>query len=161
TQGVVPGTGSGVPMKDRSQGRWASNGLSSTALRMAVACRKLTKEFGDGDQKVLALRGVDVDVPPGQMTLLVGPSGCGKTTLISIFAGLLDATDGQLQVLGEDLEKMPDRVKVAFRRKNIGFVFQQYNLLPALTAAENAAVPLLINGVPRREALARSRDMLD
>ncbi|MFL5240500.1 MAG: ABC transporter ATP-binding protein [Gemmataceae bacterium] len=135
--------------------------LSSTALRMAVACRKLTKEFGDGDQKTMALRGVDVDVPPGQMTLLVGPSGCGKTTLISIFAGLLDSTSGSLQVLGEDLVKMPDRRKVVFRRRNIGFVFQQYNLLPSLTAAENAAVPLLINGVARREAVERAKDLLD
>jgi putative ABC transport system ATP-binding protein len=134
--------------------------LSSTAMRMAVACRHLTKEFGDGDQKTLALRGVDVDVPPGQMTLLVGQSGCGKTTLISIFAGLLDPTSGSLQVLGEDLVKMPDRRKVVFRRKNIGFVFQQYNLLPALTAAENAAVPLLINGVRRSEAVETAKELL-
>jgi putative ABC transport system ATP-binding protein len=127
---------------------------------MAVACRHLTKEFGDGDQKTLALRGVDVDVPPGQMTLLVGQSGCGKTTLISIFAGLLDPTSGSLQVLGEDLVKMPDRRKVVFRRKNIGFVFQQYNLLPSLTAAENAAVPLLINGVRRSEAVETAKELL-
>jgi putative ABC transport system ATP-binding protein len=94
------------------------------------------------------------------MTLLVGPSGCGKTTLISIFAGLLDPTEGQLQVLGQDLAHMTDRQKVAFRRKNIGFVFQQYNLLPALSAAENAAVPLLINGVARHQAVDRARDLL-
>src|SRR6266852_5867987 len=94
--------------------------LSSTALKMAVACRNLVKEFGDGDQKVMALRGVNVDVPPGEMTLLVGPSGCGKTTLISILAGLLDPTSGALQVLGADLMKMSDRKKVNFRAKNIG-----------------------------------------
>ena len=70
--------------------------LSSNALRMAVACRSLTKDYGDGDEKVQALRGVNVDVPPGEMTLLVGPSGCGKTTLISILAGLLDPTTGQV-----------------------------------------------------------------
>lgn len=134
--------------------------LSSTAMQMAVACRKVTKEYGDGDEKTLALRGVDVDVPPGQMTLLVGPSGCGKTTLISILAGLLDPTSGQLQVLGEDLVRMSNRRKVVFRRKNIGFVFQQYNLLPALTAAENAAVPLLINGYRRHEAMDRANDLL-
>jgi putative ABC transport system ATP-binding protein len=134
--------------------------LSSTALKMAVACRKLTKEFGDGDQKVQALRGVDVDVPPGEMTLLVGPSGCGKTTLISILAGLLDPTTGAVQVLGEDLVKMSDRRKVNFRGKNIGFVFQQYNLLPSLTAAENVAVPLLIANVPRNAAVKKARDLL-
>jgi putative ABC transport system ATP-binding protein len=134
--------------------------LSSTALNMAVACRNLTKEFGDGDQKVMALRGVNVDVPPGEMTLLVGPSGCGKTTLISILAGLLDPTSGALQVLGSDLIKMSDRKKVNFRAKNIGFVFQQYNLLPALTAAENVAVPLLIGGERRRLAVQKARELL-
>jgi putative ABC transport system ATP-binding protein len=134
--------------------------LSSTALRMAVACRNLTKEFGDGDQKVMALRGVNVDVPPGEMTLLVGPSGCGKTTLISILAGLLDPTSGALQVLGSDLIKMSDRKKVNFRAKNIGFVFQQYNLLPALTAAQNVAVPLLIAGQRRKQAVEKARELL-
>jgi putative ABC transport system ATP-binding protein len=134
--------------------------LSSTALKMAVACRNLTKEFGDGDEKVMALRGVDVDVPPGEMTLLVGPSGCGKTTLISILAGLLDPTGGALQVLGADLMKMRDSKKVNFRAKNIGFVFQQYNLLPALTAAENVAVPLLIAGQPRKQAVQKARELL-
>jgi putative ABC transport system ATP-binding protein len=134
--------------------------LSSTALRMAVACRNLTKEFGDGDEKVMALRGVNVDVPPGEMTLLVGPSGCGKTTLISILAGLLDPTSGALQVLGADLMKMSDSKKVNFRAKNIGFVFQQYNLLPALTAAENVSVPLLIAGVRRKQAVQKARELL-
>jgi putative ABC transport system ATP-binding protein len=127
---------------------------------MAVACRNLTKEFGDGDEKVMALRGVDVDVPPGEMTLLVGPSGCGKTTLISILAGLLDPTSGALQVLGADLMKMSDSKKVNFRAKNIGFVFQQYNLLPALTAAENVSVPLLIAGVRRKQAVQKARELL-
>jgi putative ABC transport system ATP-binding protein len=134
--------------------------LSSNALRMAVACRSLTKDYGDGDEKVQALRGVNVDVPPGEMTLLVGPSGCGKTTLISILAGLLDPTTGQVQVLGEDLVRMSDRTKVNFRAKNIGFVFQQYNLLPSLTAAENVAVPLLIAGQRRKDAVPKARDLL-
>src|SRR5207253_10384198 len=105
----------------------------------AVECRGVTKEFGAGDTRVWALRGVDLEVRPGQMTLLVGPSGCGKTTLISIIAGLLDVTDGEIAVLGEDLRQLRGRRLVRFRGDNIGFVFQQYNLLPALTAAENAA----------------------
>ena len=89
-----------------------------------------------------ALRGVDLDVAAGEMTLLVGPSGCGKTTLISIIAGLLDPTDGDVDVLGRMTARLRPRRLVHFRGRNIGFVFQQYNLLPALTAAENAAVPL-------------------
>ena len=136
--------------------------LSSVdAVQRAVVCRGLTKEFGDGDSKVMALRGVDMDVSAGQMTLLVGQSGCGKTTLISIIAGLLDPTDGALSVLGQDMRKLKGRRLVAFRGKNIGFVFQQYNLLPALTAAENAAVPLLIAGVRRNEAVARAKAVLE
>ena len=126
----------------------------------AVVCRHVTKEFGDGDSRVLALRGVDLEVYPGQLTLLVGPSGCGKTTLISIIAGLLDVTDGDVRVMGEDLRRLAGRRLVEFRGANIGFVFQQYNLLPALTAGENAAVPLLIAGQPRREAVAKARAVL-
>jgi putative ABC transport system ATP-binding protein len=128
---------------------------------LAVSCRELTKDFGSGEARVRALRGVDMDVSAGQMTLLVGPSGCGKTTLISIIAGILDPTAGQVSVLGIELTRISDRKKVIFRGKNIGFIFQQYNLLPALTAAENAAVPLVIAGLSRRQALARSEALLD
>jgi putative ABC transport system ATP-binding protein len=126
----------------------------------AVVCRQVTKEFGDGDSRVFALRGIDLEVYGGELTLLVGPSGCGKTTLISIIAGLLDPTAGSLEVLGEDLSRMRGGQLVDFRGANVGFVFQQYNLLPALTAAENAAVPLIIAGRPRREAIAKARDIL-
>ena len=123
--------------------------MASVASDFAVECRNLTKVFGSGDNRVWALRGLDLDVYPGQMTLLVGPSGCGKTTLISIVAGLLDPTEGEVSVLGENLRQLSGRRLVQFRGRNIGFVFQQYNLLPALTAAENAAVPLIIAGRPR------------
>ena len=109
----------------------------------AVICRQVTKEFGTGDTKVQALTGIDLEIPYGEMTLLVGPSGCGKTTLISIMAGLLDPTEGQVILLGKDRRELTGRRLVEFRGEKIGFVFQQYNLLPSLTAAENAAVPLL------------------
>jgi putative ABC transport system ATP-binding protein len=126
----------------------------------AVSCRGLTKEFGARDTKTLALRGIDLEVLGGRLMLLVGPSGCGKTTLISIIAGLLNPTQGQVTVLGTELSTLPGRRLVEFRARNIGFVFQQYNLLPALTAAENAAVPLIITGRPRPQALAEARAML-
>jgi putative ABC transport system ATP-binding protein len=127
---------------------------------IAVQCREVRKEFGNGGGKVLALRGVDLDVRYGAMTLLVGPSGCGKTTLLSVIAGLLNTSSGNVRVLGEEIERLPGGRQITFRRNNLGFVFQQYNLLPALTAAENAAVPLLAAGVPRRKAVQKANDLL-
>src|SRR5205809_6024300 len=115
---------------------------SPVDVPFAVICRGVTKEFGTGDTKVQALRGIDLEIPAGEMTLLVGPSGCGKTTLISIIAGLLDPTRGEVDVFGTSLSRLKCGKKVQFRGENIGFLFQQYNLLPSLTAAENAAVPL-------------------
>jgi putative ABC transport system ATP-binding protein len=126
----------------------------------AVVCCGVTKEFGQGETKVRALRGIDLELPCGEMALLVGPSGCGKTTLISIIAGLLEPSAGEVVVLGANLAQLSGGRMVNFRGAHIGFVFQQYNLLPALTAAENAAVPLLILGVPRRQAVVRARAML-
>lgn len=126
----------------------------------AVQCRGVRKEFGNGGGKVLALRGVDLDAHYGAMTLLVGPSGCGKTTLLSVIAGLLNSNSGEVKVLGERIERLPGGQQILFRRKNLGFVFQQYNLLPALTGAENAAVPLLASGTPRRKAVQKAKDLL-
>jgi putative ABC transport system ATP-binding protein len=126
----------------------------------AVSLHAVTKEFGANGTRTLALRGVDLDVHDGKLTLLVGPSGCGKTTLISIIAALLNPTQGTVSVFGTDLSKLSGRQLVNFRADNIGFVFQQYNLLPALSAAENTAVPLIINGWPRAKAIEKSRRML-
>ncbi len=127
----------------------------------AVVCRDITKVFGSGDTKTVALAGVDLDVAYGETTLLVGPSGCGKTTLISIIAGLLYPTSGQIDVLGHDLASLRGSRLVNFRAKNIGFVFQQYNLLPSLSAAENAAVPLVIAGEYRGRAVRQAKEILD
>src|SRR5438093_963160 len=127
----------------------------------AVACSSVTKHFGEGEQRVEVLRGVDLTIPFGELSLLVGPSGCGKTTMLSVIAGLLDRSGGELNVLGRDLSELSGSEAVAFRRRNLGFVFQQFNLLPALTAAENAAVPLLAAGVKKREAVDRASALLE
>ena len=132
-----------------------------SAAEQAVLCRDVSKEFGAGDARTWALRGVELEIFAGQMTLLVGPSGCGKTTLISIIAGLLNPSAGEVVVLGQPLHRMKNSHLVAFRGKEIGFVFQQFNLLPALTAAENAAVPLLIAGWHRAKALQKAGTVLD
>jgi putative ABC transport system ATP-binding protein len=127
----------------------------------AVACRGVKKHFGEGDARVEVLRGVDFGATLGEMTFLVGPSGCGKTTLISVIAGLLDPSEGQVDVLGHGHGELNGRARVLFRRRNLGFVFQQYNLLPSLTAAENAAVPLIADGVRRGVAVKRATELLD
>ena len=128
---------------------------------VAVRVRGVTKEFGSGGAFTRALRGVDLDIPYGELLMLVGPSGCGKTTLVSIVAGTLEPTDGDVVVLGQDLVRMSNGRKVKFRRDHVGFVFQSFNLLPALTAAENAAVPLLIAGWNRRRAVEAAAEVLD
>jgi putative ABC transport system ATP-binding protein len=127
---------------------------------LAVSCRDVQKHFGDGEARVQALRGVEFSARFGELSFLVGPSGCGKTTLISVIAGLLDRTAGELSLLGVDVDALTPADRVLFRRKNVGFLFQQYNLLPAFTAAENVAIPLLISGVQRKEALDRARSLL-
>ncbi len=132
-----------------------------SSAEIAVQCRDVHKVFGRADARVLALRGVDLDVSYGAMTLLVGPSGCGKTTLLSVITGLLNSNGGEVTVLGEQVERLPGRQQILFRRKNLGFVFQQYNLLPALTAAENAAVPLLADGMSKKKAVERAKRLLD
>ncbi|MCI0586334.1 MAG: ABC transporter ATP-binding protein [Planctomycetes bacterium] len=135
--------------------------MTNDADSLAVECRGVTKEFGRGESRSLVLRGVDLDVRLGGMTMLVGPSGSGKTTLLSVISGLLDRTAGSLRVLGVDADGLRGEQRILFRRRNVGFVFQEYNLLPALTAAENAAVPLLASGVRRKDALPRARALLE
>jgi putative ABC transport system ATP-binding protein len=130
-------------------------------MRLAVECRAVEKDFGRGQTRIRALRGVDLQVPLGELTMLVGPSGCGKTTLLSIIAGVLHATGGEVEVLGERIASLAGDRLVQFRRKHLGFVFQQFNLLPALTAAENAAVPLLAAGLPRKLSVERAAVLLD
>jgi putative ABC transport system ATP-binding protein len=132
-----------------------------TKTQNAVVCRDLTKQFGTGDNAVPVLRGIDLEIPLGEMTMLAGPSGCGKTTLLSVIAGLLDRNGGQLEVLGQDLSKLSGTRAVLFRRQHLGFVFQQFNLLPALTAAENAAIPLLAADMPKKTAVERASELLD
>src|SRR5258707_13262743 len=107
-------------------------------MEVALRVRGVSKHFGKGEQRVTALKEIDWDVYKGQLSLIIGPSGCGKTTLLSVISGILDADEGTVELFGEELTAMSDRRLTRFRAQRIGFVFQQYNLLPALTAAENA-----------------------
>jgi len=126
----------------------------------AVHCRGVTKTYGTGDARVMALRGIDLDVRRGELLMLVGPSGCGKTTLISVIAAILKQDSGNCELLGQDLTSMDQNERTRFRGVSIGFVFQLFNLLPALNAVENVSVPLLINGISRKNAETRASEIL-
>lgn len=128
---------------------------------VAISCRGLTKSYGASDARVAALRGVDLDVRRGELLILAGPSGCGKTTLISIIAAILEPDSGTCEVPGHDMHRMNESERARFRGVSIGFVFQSFNLLPALTAAENVAVPLLINGDSHRHSEIRAKEVLE
>jgi putative ABC transport system ATP-binding protein len=127
----------------------------------AVETHGIKKYFGSGETRVEALRETDFEARFGELTFVVGPSGSGKTTLLSVVAGLLDHDEGSLHVLDSDMGALSNAERLSFRRKNIGFLFQQYNLLPALTAVENVAVPLIANGIPRRNAEERAAALLE
>jgi putative ABC transport system ATP-binding protein len=127
----------------------------------AVRCEKLVKIYDAGGQKVIALNGIDLNIKLGELMMLVGPSGCGKTTLISVIAGILDQDSGVCELFGENVNAMRSKEKLQFRAKNIGFVFQAFNLLPSLNAAENVSIPLIINGVKRAEAERKAITVLE
>jgi putative ABC transport system ATP-binding protein len=128
---------------------------------IVVRCRELTKAYGAGEASVMALRGIDLDVRRGELLMVVGPSGCGKTTLISVIAAILNQDSGQCEVLGHDLKNMGQKERTQFRGESIGYVFQMFNLLPALSAVENVSIPLLINGASRKNAEARATEALE
>jgi putative ABC transport system ATP-binding protein len=129
--------------------------------KFAISVRNVAKDFPVGDDKIRVLHDINVDVNAGELTYLVGESGSGKTTLISIIAGILYPTEGRVQVFDTEIYDLSDNDLVKFRLANIGFIFQQYNLIPTLTAAENAAIPLIADGMKRDEAVARGRVLLD
>lgn len=109
-----------------------------------IKSKDLVKIYDTGEVKVNALNGVSLEIEKGEMVAVMGPSGCGKTTLLNCLSGLDDITSGIVEVDGKDIAKMNDLEKSAYRARNIGFVFQFYNLLPVLTAKENVELPLLL-----------------
>ena len=134
---------------------------ASTSTQLAVHVRAVTKTFGTGEAAVPALKGVDFDARQGELLMIVGPSGCGKTTLLSVIAGTLNFDGGEIDVFGSPLHAMKPRHITEFRKRHVGFIFQQFNLIPTLSCIENVSVPLLINGVSRRVAEQKAAAMLD
>lgn len=129
-------------------------------MQTAIRCQKLTKKFRLGNASIQALSETELEVYSGEFLILMGPSGCGKTTLMSIVAGILHSDEGECEVLGLTYGSASSEELAQFRARNIGFIFQSFNLIPTLTVVENVAIPLIINGATREEALDKARDML-
>jgi putative ABC transport system ATP-binding protein len=127
----------------------------------AVHVRNVTKTFGAGEAKTHALKGVNFDAREGELLMIVGPSGCGKTTLLSVIAGTLEFDGGEVDVFHARLHGMEKGEITNFRGQNIGFIFQQFNLIPTLSCTENVSVPLLINGVSRSRAEKKANETLE
>jgi len=119
------------------------------------------KTYNSGPVTVHALRGVSLEIPRGEMVAIMGPSGCGKTTLLNCFSGLDDLTSGDVQIEGVSLSGMDDDAKSRYRSRRMGFVFQSYNLLPVLTAAENVELPLLVAKVPAKDARRKALVLME
>lgn len=125
-----------------------------------VRLRGVTKEYQIEEKSLSVLRGVTLDIEPGQVVAIVGRSGAGKSTLLHIIGGLDKATSGEVEIVGRRLEGMNPKELADFRNRNVGFVFQFHHLLPEFTALENVAMPLMIRGLPMRDALAQGREYL-
>ena len=130
------------------------------AYHPILVARGVTKVYRTAALEVPALRGIDLVIEPGEFVAVMGPSGCGKTTLLNCLSGLDDIDRGRVTVEGADLHAMADGDRTAHRARSMGFIFQAYNLIPVLTAAENVELPLLLNGVRPNEARARAQEML-
>jgi putative ABC transport system ATP-binding protein len=126
----------------------------------AVEAVDVTKIYQSASVEVQALRGVSLAVPKGDMVAIMGPSGCGKTTLLNCLSGLDEVSSGVVRVNGVDISQLSDNEKSEYRARAMGFVFQFYNLLPVLSAVENVEMPLLVSGVPAKEARERAMEAL-
>jgi len=130
-------------------------------MHPAIAVRRLTKTYAEGNMGTLALRGVDLDVHAGELLMLMGPSGSGKTTLLSIMGCILTASSGSVQIAGKEITRLTEKQLPAIRLEHIGFIFQGFNLFPTLTASENVELMFDLKGVAARTAKKRAAELLD
>lgn len=133
----------------------------SVAPQVAIVAESVAMRYQSGSEVFHALKGVDLQVPTGDMHLLMGPSGSGKTTFLSILAGILTPSGGSVQLLGQDITKMSPKALAKFRLENIGFIFQGFNLFPALSALENVEVALKLKGYRGTAARQEAQVLLE
>jgi len=129
--------------------------------QLIIQAQRVQKIYRSGRIRVEALRGIDMAVAPGEMVAIMGPSGCGKTTLLNCLAGLDSVDDGDIYIQGDNLRDLSDNERTVYRARHMGFVFQDFNLLPMLTAVENVELPMLVARVPSRKARKRALELLD
>ncbi len=127
---------------------------------LSVVTKNLHKSFSDGSTKTHVLKGIHLECRPAEMLMIVGPSGCGKTTLLSCIAGTLEIDEGEVRLLGQNITAMSEEALISFRRAHLGFIFQQFNLIPTLNLTENVSIPLILNGYEEEEAEEISSRML-
>lgn len=134
--------------------------MDKAEQKLAVHVRGVSKNFITGSTIVHALKDVNFDARFGELLMIVGPSGCGKTTLLSVIAGTLRFDSGEIDVFGDSLHSMSEKQVTNFRKKNVGFIFQQYHLIDTLTSSENVSIPLILNGYDRAEATRKADEEL-
>lgn len=125
-----------------------------------MSLREVRKVYRVGSEKVIALDSIDLDIKKGELCCILGTSGSGKSTLLNLMAGLEKPTRGTIKIKGRTIEKMDENSLARFRRKNIGFVFQSYNLLPTLTAMENVSLPLIFRGMDKKKRNKKAGELL-
>ena len=126
-----------------------------------IKLKKVRKEFILGKNIIKAVNGIDLSIKKGEMLRIAGRSGSGKSTLLNLMAGLERVTSGEIIIAGGHIEKMNERERIRFRRENIGFIFQSYNLLPQYTALENVALPLILRGVAPKEREKMAKEIME
>ncbi len=129
-------------------------------MNTTIQCDHINKWFEQGDQRVKILKDISFDAHEGEIIMLMGPSGSGKTTLLSILGGITQQNSGTCTILGTNMNKLPSDEKTIFRAKNIGFMFQNFTLIPTLTIVENTAIPLLLKGIDRQHAFDQAIGLL-
>ena len=129
-------------------------------MSVIIEAQQVKKIYRMGQQRVEALNGIDMAVEAGEMVAIMGPSGCGKTTLLNCLSGLDTIDEGTIFIQGDNLRELSDNERTAYRARHMGFIFQDFNLLPVLSAVENVELPLLISRVPGSKARKRALEML-